>query len=370
LPGDFAQAFPFPTIPLYRKSHITKEGLRYGRARATAALAVVLLVVGAGIGYEFGYTQGLSRGSAVTGSRTNSSQFPSESQTTTFTTTAAGPIKHVIVIMMENKEYENVVGSSDAPYQNMLASQYALAGNYFAVSHPSLPNYLALIGGDTFGVTTDCLPSECTLSFSTQTIAKLLDAHHLSWSEYAESMPGNCSQTTSPDGLYVSKHNPFVYFSSVTGNYGVGSASSYCNSHVVSLDQFWTDSISGNLPAYSMVTPNVCDDAHDCVLSAGDTWLSTHVPLMINSPSFSSTALFIVYDEGTSGLGFGPNMGGHVVCLLVSPFAKPGYVSKVQYSHYSLLATIEAIFKLGTLGRSDASANVMSDLFSTEAAFG
>jgi hypothetical protein len=72
----------------------------------------------------------------------------------------------------------------------------------------------------------------------------------------------------------------------------------------------------------------------------------------------------------SSGQGFGPNAGGHVVCLLLSPFAKPGYVSNVQYSHYSLLATIEAIFKLGNLGRNDASASAMSDLFASEVTFG
>jgi phospholipase C len=345
-------------------------------------LAIVLLMIGAGIGYEVGYTEGLSRGSAVTtalsASQTMTSKpllstapgRSSESATATFTTAPAGPVKHIVVIMMENKEYESVVGSPDAPYENALASQYALAGNYSAVSHPSLPNYLALTAGDTFGVTSDCLPSECILPFATTTLTNLLDAHHLSWREYAESMPVNCSQRTSTDGLYEPKHNPFVYFARITGNYGVGSTSAYCDSHVVSMDQFWTDSIRGNLPAYSMITPNVCDDAHSCQLSAGDKWLSTYVPLMINSPSFPSMALFVVYDEGSSGQGFGLNAGGHVVCLLLSPFAKPGYVSNRQYSHYSLLATIEAIFKLGSLGRNDAKANVMSDLFSPDVAIG
>jgi phospholipase C len=347
-------------------------------------LAIAVLMIGVGIGYEFGYTEGLSRGSAVTSTLTTSQTSTSkqvpptataqspENQTTTFTTTPAGPIKHVIVIVMENKEYEGVVGSPDAPYENMLASQYALAGNYFAVSHPSLPNYLALVAGDTIGLTSDCLPSKCPLPFSITTIADLLDAHHLSWREYAESMQANCSQANIQDRLYDPVHDPFVYFSRITGTYGIGSTSSYCNSHVVSLDQFWRDSILGNLPAYSMITPNICDDAHDCQLSAGDTWLSTYVPLIINpnSASFSSTALFIVYDEGASSLGFGPSIGGHVVCLLVSPFAKTDYVSKVQYSHYSLLATIEAILKLGNLGRNDASANVMTDLFSSEVPIG
>jgi phosphatidylinositol-3-phosphatase len=337
-------------------------------ARATAALVAVLLIIGAGVGYEFGYTEGLSRGSAALIQTSPTAAQSAENQTT-FTTTPAGPIKHVIVLVMENKEYDSVIASPGAPYENTLTSNYSLAANYYAVSHPSLPNYLALVAGDTFGVDSDCLPSDCPLPYSITSIATLLDAHHLSWREYAESMPANCSQTSSPSDVYDPEHDPFVYFSDITGNYGVGSTSPYCNSHVVSMDQFWTDSITSKLPAFSMITPNICDDAHSCTLSAGDEWLSYLVPLIMHSPSFSSTALFITYDEGISGEGFGLNEGGHVVCLLVSPFAKPGYVSNVQYSHYSLLATIEAIFNLGNLGRNDATANVMSDLFSSEVPF-
>lgn len=262
---------------------------------------------------------------------------------------------------MENEEYGNVIGSPSAPYQNSLAAKYALAANYTGVAHPSLPNYLGLVAGSTFGVTTDCVPSQCSLPNSVETVASLLDAHHLSWNEFAESMPTNCSQVESPDALYLPKHDPFVYFGSVTGNAGTGSTSAYCDSHVVSLDQFYLDLQAGDLPNYSFVTPNMCHDGHSCPLSTADQWLSTFVPRVTNSSSFSSTAMFIVYDEGSpSDLTGG---GGYVACLLVSPFAKPGYVSHVSYSHYSLLATVETIFGLGNLGRNDATASPMTDLF-------
>ncbi|HVC27812.1 MAG TPA: alkaline phosphatase family protein [Nitrososphaerales archaeon] len=294
--------------------------------------------------------------------RTSSSSTASSSSSST---SAAGRISHVIVVLMENEEYGNVIGSSSAPYQNKLAATYALAANYFGVAHPSLPNYLALVAGGTFGVTSDCQPAQCSLPSNVTTIATLLDSHLLSWKEYAESMPANCSQVISPDSLYYPKHNPFVYFSAITGNGGTGSPSGYCDSHVVSMAQFYLDLQSGGLPNYSFVTPNICHDAHSCPLSTADQWLSTFVPKVINSSSFATTALFITYDEGsTNDTRAG---GGQVACIVVSPFAKAGYVSHVEYTHYSLLATVEGIFGLGSLGRNDASATAMGDLFSPSA---
>jgi acid phosphatase len=275
---------------------------------------------------------------------------------------AGGKIRHVMIIVMENEGYDSVIGNPSAPYENQLASSYALAANYFAASHPSLPNYLALVAGDTLGVSSDCLPPQC--SSSSTTITALLDSNGLSWKEYAESMTGNCSQSDGQDGLYVAKHDPFVYFEDITGNSGSGVTSGYCNAHVAPFTQFSKDLTSSNLPSYSFITPNVCNDAHSCPLSTGDQWLSTVVPKIINSSSFASSALFITYDEGSNSAGFGPNSGGQVACILVSPFARPGYASQVQYSHYSLLATVETIFHTGNLGRNDATAGVMYDMFS------
>ena len=276
---------------------------------------------------------------------------------------ASQPISHVIIILMENEEYSSVIGSAAAPYEDSLVSSYASAGDYFAVAHPSLPNYLALVAGSTFGVNSDCLPTQCGFPSSMTTIATLLDSHHLSWKEYAESMPANCSQVDSSDGLYFPKHNPFVYFGAITGTNATGTASNYCDSHVVSMDQFYLDLQAGDVPNYSFITPNICHDAHSCPLETGDEWLSTVVPTIANSSSFASTALFIVYDEGSASdatLG-----GGQVPCILVSPFAKAGYVSQVQYTHYSLLATVEELLNLGNLGRNDATATPMTDLFTS-----
>jgi phosphatidylinositol-3-phosphatase len=319
-------------------------------------------------------TQASPPSSSATFSTTSASSATSSEQTSSTTTARSSSavstsgsvqISHVIIVLMENEEYSSVIGNPSAPYQNGLASSYALAADYFGVAHPSLPNYLALISGSTFGVASDCQPAQCSQPSNVTTIATLLDSHHLSWREYAESMPTNCSQAVSSDDLYYPKHNPFVYFAAITGNNGTGSTSSYCDSHVVSLSQFYTDLAAGDLPNYSFVTPNICDDAHSCSLATGDSWLSTFVPKVIGSSSFATTALFITYDEGNTNDTTGG--GGKVPCILVSPFAKPGYVSDVAYSHYSLLATVEAIFNLGSLGRHDSTASSMGDLFSPSA---
>ncbi|MGI0091967.1 MAG: alkaline phosphatase family protein [Nitrososphaerales archaeon] len=271
------------------------------------------------------------------------------------------PIKHVVIILMENTEYFDVIGSSSAPFENVLANNYSLATQYYAITHPSLPNYLALIGGSTFGVTTDCSLVQC-LQNSTN-LTDLLVQHDYSWKEYAESMQANCSRQPSLDGLYAPKHDPFVYFKDVTGNDGTGATSTYCDSHVVPFTRFTNDLQSNDLPNYAFITPNLCNDAHDCSLAYADNWLSTHVSQIIDSTSFSSTVIFIVYDEGSTNLGFSNFNGGHVACIAVSPFVKSHYRSIVQYSHYSLLATVESIFGVGSLGRGDSNSSNMQDLF-------
>jgi hypothetical protein len=270
-----------------------------------------------------------------------------------------GSVHHVITIVMENEEYSQVIGNPSAPYQNALAANYTLLTSYYAVSHPSLPNYLAMVSGTTY-VSSDCLPNQCSTNSSS--IVNLLQTSGLTWKEYAESMPTNCSQAVSPDGLYQPKHDPFVYFSSITGNNGSGQTSSYCDSHVVSFAQFWTDLNSSSFPNYAFVTPNDCDDGHSCSISTADAWLSTVVTRIEGSRDFSSTVLFVVYDEGSTNAGFGNAHGGQVPCIVVSPFATPGYKSTVPYSHYSLLSTTESLLGLGSLGRNDSAAQVMYDV--------
>ncbi|MDG7022706.1 MAG: hypothetical protein JRN07_04830 [Nitrososphaerota archaeon] len=255
---------------------------------------------------------------------------------------------HVFLVVMENEPYGAALSD---PSIRALAHRYGYDSRSYAASHPSLPNYLALTGGSTFGISSDCL----TCYVSASNLATELQAAHVSWAGYFQSVTSPCYLGTSY-GVYAAKHNPFRYYRQVR------SSPSLCNrlrpygelAHVLA-------GKASTVPRFVWVTPNVCSDGHSCPLSTGDHWLSTFVPRVINSSAFSSTAMFIVYDEGSpTDLTGG---GGYVACLLVSPFAKPGYVSHVSYSHYSLLATVETIFGLGNMGRNDATASPMSDLF-------
>ncbi|MDQ3811819.1 MAG: alkaline phosphatase family protein, partial [Chloroflexota bacterium] len=124
--------------------------------------------------------------------------------------TPVPPPPHVFVIVMENHGPAQILGNPEAPYLNELASTYAVADEYFAVSHPSLPNYLALVGGDTFGVTSNC--TDCVVDGPN--LADALLAHGKTWKSYQEDLPSPCFLGASSDN-YVLRHNPFLYFQSI-----------------------------------------------------------------------------------------------------------------------------------------------------------
>lgn len=256
---------------------------------------------------------------------------------------AAGPLpafSHVFVIVMENREYSNIIGYSGAPYINSLARSYTLASNYYAVSHPSLPNYLALAAGSTFGISSDCT----TCLVSAVNIADQVEASGRSWRAYMESMPSAC-YLGGWSGGYAQKHNPFVYFTDIRNN------QARCAQHVVPFTYFWSDLSSGRLPNYVWITPNLCNDMHDCATSVGDNWLASVVPSILGSSAWrNGGVLFITWDEGYSSTGYSDSWGGRVATLVISPYSRNGYQSWVLESHYNLLRTIEDAWGLGGLG--------------------
>jgi hypothetical protein len=273
--------------------------------------------------------------------------------TPAFTTAIPVPGKHrldhVVIILEENKAEGSIVGNPAAPYINKLARQGALAANYYDVAKPSLPNYLALTSGTTNGIRSDCSPSSrCHVTVTN--IADSLERVHKTWREYAESMPVSC--TTHNSGDYVVRHNPFMYFPGITRN------KSRCDQHVVDFTQLHKDfASSASTPTYSFVTPNVCNDMHDCPVATGDKWLQAHVPVILDSPAFEqqNSLLIVVWDEGSK-------FDHHITAIFAGPAARAGYVSHQLYDHYALLHTIETNLGLKPLNHQETRSPLMNDM--------
>lgn len=275
----------------------------------------------------------------------------------------AAPIpafKHIFVIVLENRGYEELLGSSQAPYLNALAHQYALADNYYAIYHPSLPNYLALTGGDTFGVSSDC--TDCFVN--APNLLDQLEAAHKSWKAYMESMPGPCFVGDAPP-LYQQKHDPFIYYDNIRTN------AARCR-QIVPFTEFATDLQADALPDFIWITPNMCNDGHDCPISTTESWLRTWVSAITQSPAWEDDGvLFITFDEGKrddKGVCCQYAHGGRVITLVVSPLVQPGFRSPIAYDHYALLRTIEAAWGLPPLGKANCDCSpTMADFFSADA---
>lgn len=247
-----------------------------------------------------------------------------------------GSASHLIVIVMENEEVGSIIGSGDAPYINSLARRYASASDYHAVSHPSLPNYLALTGGDTFGISSDC--TDCAVH--ARSIADQLDGAGVSWKAYMEDMPRRCYSGATYRG-YAKKHDPFLYYRSVATN------PSRC-ARVVPFGQLATDLRGGRLPTFAWITPNLCDDMHDCSVATGDRFLKRLVPYLLAGLG-PHGLLALVWDEGSSDSGCCTRAaGGRVALVLAGPDVRRG-VYRRPADHYSLLRLFEDALSLPRL---------------------
>ncbi len=157
--------------------------------------------------------------------------------------------EHIVIIMFENKEFGSVIGNSLMPNYNRLASEYTLLTQYYAVTHPSLPNYIALMGGDTFGITSNC--KDCFIN--APSLPDLIEATGRTWKTYQEDMPKPCFVG---DKLsYVQKHNPFIYFDSIRLD------TARCERSVVPLTALQTDIEADTLPNFLFIKPNICNDS-------------------------------------------------------------------------------------------------------------
>jgi hypothetical protein len=249
-------------------------------------------------------------------------------------------LKHVAIIILENKEYDTVIGNSQMPNFNQWARQYSLLTHYFAIRHPSLPNYLALIGGDTFGIQSDCE----TCYVNAESLPDLIESSGRTWKGYMESMPTPC--TIGSTWKYAQKHDPFIYFDPIRLN------EERCNKSVVPIEQLSQNIANNDLPNFIFITPNECNDAHDCDVATADQWLGEWAPKLINAPGFLNDGLIVLtWDEGQgehAWNGFSGG-GGRVATVLISNLVKPGYKDNTIYTHYSLLKTILASWDLPAL---------------------
>jgi hypothetical protein len=210
-------------------------------------------------------------------------------------------IQKVFYLVEENRDSSQVYGASDASYiNNTLMTTYDYASNYTNVVHPSEPNYVWLeAGSNNCGDRTFKNDNDPTRSNSTSTtdhIVNYLGRVGKTWKSYQENLPGSCGITSS--GQYAAKHNPFVFFQDVVGNYSSPSAS--CLSHIVDYSTLATDLANNNLADFIEISPNLCNDGHDCGNATVETFLqSSTIQALFNyvlTPS-NHAVLIIDWDE-------------------------------------------------------------------------
>ncbi len=250
--------------------------------------------------------------------------------------------QHILVIVFENKEFGTVINNSRMAYFNQLAREYTLLTQYYAITHPSLPNYLAIIGGDTFGIQRNC--EKCFIQ--AYNLVDALEAGGYTWKTYQENMPSPCFLGSTLK--YVQKHNPFIYFDSIRLD------PQRCQK-IVPLTELYTDLDQQTLPNFVFITPNLCHSAHDCGLEVADAWLKELLGVL--QPKLESWnipyLIVLTWDEGQgkhSCCGLPPEAGGRVATVLISPQVRHGFQDETPYTHYSLLKTILSAWKLPLFG--------------------
>jgi phospholipase C len=289
-------------------------------------------------------------------------------------------LQTVFIILMENKSWAEIKGSSSAPYLNTtLLPTSSYAGNYRGANggnlHPSEPNYIWLEAGDNLGIYNDNDPDQ-NHQATDQHLVNLLEAQHIDWRSYQEDISGaDCPLTRVKD--YAPKHNPMVFFDDVIDydpqTMAANPLAPRCLSHVRPLDELVTDLQSGTVAGYNFVTPNQCNDMHStCApqndeIKQGDDWLAHWVPIIQQSAAYrNGGVIFLTWDEADVSPGCLGNCP--IGMIVLSPLAKGGgYSNTIAYDHSSTLKTIQEIFQVEPLLRhaADAGVNDLSDLFKT-----
>jgi phosphatidylinositol-3-phosphatase len=272
---------------------------------------------------------------------------------------ARSSASHVVTIVMENREYGAIVGNRAAPFVNGLARRYGLATSSYGVRHPSLPDYLALTSGSTHGIDSDC--TGCHVD--AHNIVDQLESARIGWKAYMEDMPRPCFRGAGSGG-YAKKHNPFAYYDDVAGD------PARCR-RIVPLSQLSADLRRGTLPTYAFISPNLCDDMHDCGVATGDRFLSRLVPALLRALG-PKGYLVLTWDEGESDRGCcGGSRGGRIATLVAGRPVRRGARERRPLDHYGVLRTIEDTLGLRRLGAAaDARHGSLDGLFRRPPRFG
>jgi hypothetical protein len=258
-------------------------------------------------------------------------------------------VAHVFVVILENEDADD---AARQPFLSELASRGALLVDYHGITHPSQPNYIALVSGSTLGVRSD-VPA----NVDAQHLGDLLDERGLSWKSYAEKYPGGCflgsKSGSSAQGEYVRRHVPFLSFANIQHD------ETRCSTHIVEASELDRDIAAGTLPRFSFYVPDNQHNGHDSNVTVADRWLRARFAPLLADPRFNSDLLFIVtFDESSKSTRHNP-----VATILLSPRVVPGIRSDHHYDHYNLLRTIEAALDLGTMGKNDATAEAISGIW-------
>ncbi|MBV9058974.1 MAG: acid phosphatase [Pseudonocardiales bacterium] len=243
---------------------------------------------------------------------------------------------HVVVVVMENHSYNEIIGSSSAPYINSLANGGAKFTQSFAVTHPSEPNYLALFSGSTQGLTND----SCPHTYSGGNLGQQLISAGRTFIGYSESMPSD-GYTGCTSGQYARKHNPWVNFTNVP------------SSSNLRFSRFPTN--YSTLPSVSFVVPNLCNDMHDCSISTGDTWLKNNINSYAQWAKNNNSLLILTFDEDDS------SQANHIPTVFYGQHVKAGSYTE-HITHYNVLRTIENAFALPCVANS-CSATPITDIW-------
>jgi hypothetical protein len=199
-----------------------------------------------------------------------------------------------------------------------------------------LTEKLALVSGSTHGIHSDC--TACVVR--APSLADTLERAHLTWKTYAEGLP-RPGFPSPAFGLYVKKHDPFLYFSDVANRPAR-------RANVVPMRQLRSDLEAGHLPTFALVVPNLCNDMHSCPVATGDLWLKDNVVPLLDEPQLADSVVFVVFDEGARD----DTSGGRVAALALGPLVRPHSRFERPTGHYGLLRTLEDAWGLPRLGLS------------------